>query len=395
MKFKRNAVGTIWDSLNSKQYLIDIIAGPRQVGKTTAALEIQSKWLGPVHYANADLRLSSGSDWIIFQWNQIRKKESNGSRLKLLILDEIQKINGWSETVKGLWEEDRASKNSIKALLLGSSALLLTKGFSESLAGRFFLHRFTHWTYSECKRTFKWDLDKWIYFGGYPGASQYVNEIDKWKQYITDSLIDTVIARDVLSLQSVAKPALLRNLFTLSAHYPAQIFSYNKMLGQMHDAGNTTTLAHYLRLLESAFLISGLENYSGSVIRTKSSSPKLILWNNALISALDTRNYENARNDLSWWGRLLENAVGAHLMSNLQSMSYKIAYWRENNYEIDFIVSVGRKLFAIEVKSGATVKNNPFDVFQKKYPSAQPVIIGPGGMSFEEYFLTDPKEIFS
>ncbi len=391
-KFQRPFVKDITESSNNKQNLINIITGPRQVGKTTAAEYIKSKWKGPVHYANADLALGSETHWIISHWNRIRDQEVKKNQKKLLILDEIQKIKGWSDVVKGLWDEDKMNNSPICVLLLGSSSLLLSKGLSDSLSGRFFLHRFTHWTFSECMKAFEWDFNKWVYFGGYPGTAGFINNINKWKQYIVDSIIDTVLTRDVLSLQTVTKPSLLRNLFILSSHFPSQILSYNKMLGQMQDAGNTTTLTHYLKLLESAFLISGLENYSGSIIRIKSSSPKLILWNNALITALDTRNYQEAGKDLSWWGRLLENAVGAHLINNLQSINYQVMYWREKNMEVDFIVSSGQKLWAIEVKSGTPGKLLGMKEFLKKYPKAKPVIIGTGGINFKDFFTSHPSD---
>lgn len=393
--FQRPVIQNIMGSIIAKHSLINIIIGPRQAGKTTAARDISSKWNGPVHYANADLSIGSGIEWIHSHWEEIRKKEGGKKTKKLLILDEIQKIKGWSDTVKGLWEEDKSINNSIRVLLLGSSSLLLTKGLVESLAGRFFIHRFTHWTYSECNKAFGWDIDKWIYFGGYPGATEFINNIETWKQYITDSLIETVITRDVLSLQTVTKPALLRNLFTLSTHFPAQILSYNKMLGQMHDAGNTTTLAHYLKLLESAFLVSGLENYSANIIRTKSSSPKLILWNNALINALDTRSYNEAKKDFAWWGRLIENALGAHLVNNLQSINYRVMYWRQENHEVDFIVTTGQKLYAIEVKSGTPGKLTRLNSFCKMYPKAKPLIVGTGGISFKDFFSNHPVKYLS
>lgn len=392
MRFQRDIVKKIFDSINNRRSLINIIVGPRQIGKTTAAKDILQKWKGPNHYATADLSLQGGTEWIIFHWNQIRQKITKRKLKKILIFDEIQKIKGWSDIIKGLWDEDRLQNNPINILLLGSSSLLLAKGLTESLAGRFFIHRFTHWTYSECKKAFDFDLEKWIYFGGYPAAAKFSNNINTWKQYITDSLIETVITKDVLSLQTVAKPALLRNLFTFSAHFPAQIFSYNKMLGQMIDAGNTTTLSHYLKLLESAFLISGLENYSGNIIRIKSSSPKLILWNNALITALDTRTYDEARKDFAWWGRLVENAVGAHFINNLQSINYKIMYWRDGNFEVDFVVTAGQKLWAIEVKTGIPGKLKGIAEFCKKYPDAKPLIIGTGGISFIDFFSNSPQK---
>lgn len=382
-------------SLHREQFLIDIIIGPRQVGKTTAAMDISSRWNGEVHYASADLAMGSGPEWIVFHWDRLRLKKAESNSCKLLILDEIQKIKNWSEAVKGQWDQDRMEGNPIKVLLLGSSSLLLTRGMTESLAGRFFLHRFTHWSFPECAAAFGWDLDRWLYFGGYPGAAPLVDDQPSWKRYITDSLIETVIARDVLALQTVHKPALLRNLFTLAAAYPAQVLSYNKMLGQMHDAGNTTTLAHYLKLMETAFLITGLENFSGSGVRKKSSSPKLVLWNNALITALDTRDPETARADDRWWGRLMENAVGAHLLNNLRSMNYHVMYWRRNNREVDYIVLSGRNIWAIEVKSGETGRHGGLTGFCKKHREAVPLIVGPGGMTLSDFFSTPPEELLA
>lgn len=367
--------------------------GPRQVGKTTAALDIADQWSGEVHYANCDLSLGAGAEWIVFQWNRIRQKDARAGCHKLLILDEIQKINGWSETVKGLWDQDCQDGNRIKVILLGSSSLLLSRGLTESLAGRFFLHRFTHWTYPECREAFGWDFNQWVYFGGYPGAAPLTDDLDSWKRYVTDSLIETVVSRDVLALQTVHKPALLKNLFTLTAAYPAQVLSFNKMLGQMHDAGNTTTLSHYLQLLKTAFLISGLENYSGSAVRRRSSSPKLVLWNNALVTALDTRSFQDARNDTVWWGRLIENAVGAHLVNNFQTMNYRVMYWRKQNREVDFIVLSGQKIWAIEVKSGSIGKTQGLTIFCKTHPEAVPIIIGYGGISPDE-FCALPPEVF-
>lgn len=392
----RTITDGIAKSLEASHTFINIITGPRQVGKTTAAHDIVRTWKhATAHYANADVARTRGHEWIEFQWQYVRN-HGRTTYKKLLVLDEIQKIHGWNDTVKALWDEDRKQGNRIKVLLLGSSSLLLSKGFSESLAGRFLLHRYTHWTYPECKKAFGWTLEQWLYFGGYPAAAQFCNDSALWKQYITDSLIETVITRDVLALQTVAKPSLLRNLFTLATSFPAQIVSYNKMLGQMVDAGNTTTLAHYLKLLETAFLVSGIEAYSGSIIRSKSSSPKIIFWNNALINAFDSRTFQETRKDGVWWGRIVENAVGAHCINHLQSFPYKIMYWRDGHDEVDFVVMRGNKVWAIEVKSGMIAKTNGLHTFCHRYRKAkpQPFLIGEGGMSLEEFFCTDPATLF-
>ncbi len=283
-------------------------------------------------------------------------------------MDEIQKVRGWSEVIKRFWDEERANNGLIRPLLLGSSALLLQRGLTESLSGRFFLHRFTHWNWPECKAAFGWGLDQWLFFGGYPGAAHLIEQETDWKHYVTDSLIETVVSRDVLQLQTVNKPALLRQLFALAVTFPAQILSYTKMLGQLQDAGNTTTLAHYLKLLESAFLISGLELFSKGKVRHRGSSPKLILWNNALINAGSLRSFAQARAEPNWWGRLVENAVGAYLLNDLQDSLWSVTYWREGDCEVDFVICHGSNIWALEVKSGARANKADLRLFARRIP---------------------------
>jgi hypothetical protein len=232
-------------------------------------------------------------------------------------------------------------------------------------------------------------MDQWIYFGGYPGAAAFVKNESSWKRYITDSLIETVLARDVLQMSKITKPVLLRHLFALAAALPAQSVSYTKMLGQLHDAGNTTTLAHYLKLLESAFLVSGLELFSRGKLRKRGSSPKLILWNNALINALSTQTFAESVDNSIWWGRLVENAVGAFLLSGLQSVEYTVSYWRQGNHEIDFVVARGRDVWAIEVKSGRSGKTSGLARFRSQYPEAKVLLVGGPGIPLETFFSKD------
>jgi uncharacterized protein len=257
---------------------------------------------------------------------------------------------------------------------------------TESLAGRFFLHRCSHWGYTECRDAFGWTLEQWIYFGGYPGAAAFKENETSWKRYITDSLIETVLARDVLQMSKVSKPVLLRHLFVLAATLPAQVVSYTKMLGQLQDAGNTTTLAHYLKLLESAFLTSGLELFSRGKQRRRGSSPKLVLWNNALVNALSTRSFADSLGDTIWWGRLVENAVGAHLCNSLNSVEYTLTYWREGDYEVDFVVAKGRDVWAIEAKSGRSGKATGLTRFRNRYPEARALLVGGSGIPLADFF---------
>ena len=391
MNYQRSTVSDLVKALVEGPPLIQMVTGPRQVGKTTAAVDVQNTLGWPTVFAAADYSPAPGPEWIETQWT--RARTLSGPR-RLLILDEIQKVRGWSETVKRLWDEDRRNRQALSVILLGSSALLLHRGMSESLAGRFFLHRCMHWNYSACVAAFGWTLDQWLFFGGYPGAAPFAAQETQWARYISDSLIETAIARDVLQLHPLNKPALLRELFGVAASHPAQIFSYNKMLGQLRDAGNTTTLAHYLELLETAYLASGLAQYSGGHPRKRASSPKLILWNNALVNAFAQRNFSDAQADGGWWGRLVENAVGAHLLNELPRESFSVNYWRQGDDEVDFVVSAGQSVWAIEVKSGRPGRVGGLAAFRARYPRARVFVIGSGGIPLEEFFSAQPTRWF-
>ncbi len=336
--------------------------------------------------ASADDPLPPGPEWVRSHWERAAAQRSEHP---LLILDEIQKVRGWSETVKSLWDAEQGEQEMLAVLLLGSSALLVQEGLTESLAGRFQLFRCSHWGYAETRDAFGVEYDRWLYFGGYPGAWRLAGDEASWSAYIRDSLIETVLARDVLQLQRVAKPALLRHLFFLAASLPAQVVSYNKMLGQLVDAGNSTTLAHYLHLLGSAFILSGLEKFRGGVAAKKGSSPKLVLWNNALVSAASSRTYAESRTDPAWWGRLTENAVGAALLNALQGTASQLMYWREGNLEVDYVVRSPRGITAIEVKSSRPRAPRGLSSFCSRWPQARPLVIGPGGMPLEEFFAAD------
>ncbi|MBI5193653.1 MAG: ATP-binding protein [Nitrospirae bacterium] len=393
--YTRPLVQTLADSLKKRIPVFQVLTGPRQVGKTTIAQQVMEELSYPSVYATADSPLPPGPEWIETNWRLAQVEFERHKKPVLLVLDEIQKVRGWSETLKYCWDEGRRSKYDIRILVLGSSALLLQEGLTESLSGRFFLNRCMHWSFKECNDAFGWDLRKWLYFGGYPGAVVFIKDEQQWKRYVLDSLIETVLARDVLQMQKIAKPALMRHLFVLAATFPAQIFSYNKMLGQLQDAGNTTTLVHYLRLLETAFLVSGMEVYSKGQIRKRGSSPKLILWNNALINAISSKTFRDAVGDSAWWGRIVENAVGLHLCNGLSGTEYSITYWRDGDKEVDFVVSRGAESWAIEVKSGRTGKLSGIEHFRRKYSNAKAIIIGAGGIPLEQFFMSDADVWFS
>ncbi len=389
---ERPVVDELSSGLERHPDLLHVVTGPRQVGKTTAALAVQGRWPGPSRYAAADEFLPASVEWIHSQWALARRDAAAGPTL--LILDEVQKIPGWSEAVKAEHDADRRHGIDVRVVVLGSSALLLARGLTESLAGRFVVHRCMHWGYAECRVAFGWDAERWIYFGGYPRSASFGDDEALWRAYVRDALVEAVVARDVLALQTVQKPALLRQLFGLAARNPAQMLSYTKMLGQLHDAGNTTTLAHYLVLLRQAYLVSGLERHAANAVRSRSSSPKLVVWNNALVSALCPTTFEGARRDGAWWGRLVENAVGAHLVNGLEGSPYEVQHWRDGAAEVDYVVRAGDRVWALEVKSGAPRGASGLAAFHKVVPHATPLIVGTGGVPLDEFLSAAPTDWF-
>ena len=278
-------------------------------------------------------------------------------------------------------------------LILGSSALLIHQGLTESLAGRFFLNRFTHWSFPECSAAFGWSLKDWFYYGGYPGGDVFKADDFQWKQYISNALVETVISKDVLQMHPITKPALLHNLFGLAATFPSQIFSYNKMLGQLQEAGNTTTVAHYLRILGQAYLVSGLELFSMGQIRKRGSSPKLILWNNALINGLSLKSFEQTLTDSVWWGRVVENAVGAYLLNAFADKPVSVTYWRKRSAEVDFVLQNGSDVVALEIKSGRQGKVSGLQAFKNEYKKSRAMIIGGNGIPLQEFLSTPPEQL--
>ncbi len=386
---KRPQAAALTARLREPRRFIQSVTGPRQVGKSTLVQQATQALGIPVRYASADEPTLQGGDWIAQQWEAARL-EVEGSRGAVLVLDEIQKIPGWSETVKRLWDEDTRSNRALRVVLLGSAPLLISRGLSESLAGRFESTVLTHWSYNEMREAFGWSVDEYLFYGGYPGAASLIGEPERWKRYVIDSLIETSVSRDVLLLTRVDKPALLRRLFELSCRYSGQVLSYTKMLGQLQDAGNTTTLAHYLDLLEGAGLVRALPKYAGDAARRRGSSPKLQVLNTALMTAASGLTLEEARAEREFWGRLVESAVGAHLANAEMRGAGTLHYWREGNLEVDFIVKDGRRLTAIEVKSGRTPRQHAGTAaFVKAFKPDRTLLVGGDGVSVED-FLRHP-----
>lgn len=415
MAFERHYTFTLRQRLDESPTFMIVIAGPRQIGKSTLVRqvlagrpatfvavdqplpELVDPFSSSVVNASFSTQIIPGAqptaEWLVNQWTQARAKARmlpNGEQY-VLAIDEIQKIPRWSEVVKGLWDADRAETLAMHIILLGSSPWLMQKGLTESLAGRYEPIRMTHWSYPEMQAAFDFSLDEYFYFGGYPGSANLIRDERRWRQYVRGALIHPNIEKDILQMTRVDKPALLKTLFELGCAYSGQIISYTKLQGQLQDAGNTVTLAHYLDLLSQAGLLTGLPKYAGQKHRQRASSPKLNALNTALISALAGYTFTDARNDRSYWGRLVESAVGAHLF-NTAFDDCQVQYWRESPDEVDFVLTNGRKLVAIEVKSGTNfAAPRGLKAFGEKFKGARSFIVGEGGVPLAE-FLSHPAE---
>ena len=361
---------------------IQVLAGPRQVGKTTLVRQLMASLPHAVHFASADALAAKDRQWIRLQWETARLKlNQSGSGEGLLILDEVQKVPDWSEVVKSLWDEDSNNQTPLKVIILGSSPLLVQRGLTESLAGRFEIIPVRHWSFKEMHDAFDMSLEEYVYFGGYPGAADLRQDEERWRNYILDSLIETTISRDILLMTQVNKPALLRQLFFLGCNYSGQILSYQKMMGQMQDAGNTTTLAHYLDLLAGAGMLCGIAKYAGQKVRQRGSSPKLQVMDMALMSALSSQGFGSVRSDPEIWGRWVESAVGAHLINSSIEYGYELFYWRERGREVDFVVKYQGRLLAIEVKSHKRQTALPgMDAFAQAFHPDKVLLVGGGGL---------------
>ena len=392
MAYSRPQSKTLRDRLAEPRRFIHAVTGPRQVGKTTLVQAVTEASGLPVRFASADEPTLRGPEWIAQQWDAARLMVRDSGRAGgVLVLDEIQKIPDWSEAAKRLWDEDSRARLPLKVVLLGSAPLLISRGLTESLAGRFEVLHLPHWSYTEMQGAFGWSLDEYVFYGGYPGAAPLIGEPARWSRYVIDSLIETTLARDVLLLSRVDKPALLRRLFQLGCSYSGQVLSFTKMLGQLQDAGNATTLAHYLDLLAGAGMVTGLQKYAGETVRQRGSSPKLQVLNTALMTAPSGLDLRAARADPELWGRLTESAVGAHLANAAAAGEVSLFYWRDRGQEVDFIVRAGGKLTAIEVKSGRARGAHPgMAAFAAAFKPRRTLLVGTGdGIALEE-FLARP-----
>lgn len=393
--FVRSQIQIVEERINEPRKFIQVIVGPRQVGKSTLVMQLLERITTPYTFESADGVANINSTWLQQIWESARLiMATMGAKEYLLVIDEIQKIDNWSETIKQQWDKDSREGVNIKVIILGSSRLLIQKGLTESLAGRFEVVFMSHWSYAEMNEAFGFTMNQYIYFGGYPGAASLIDDEKRWRNYINDSLIETSISKDILMMTRVDKPALLKRLFEVGSLYSGQILSFTKLIGELQDAGNTTTLSHYLDLLSDSGLLAGIEKYAGNVIRRRSSSPKFQVFNNALLSVQSPDRFSELQLDPAKWGRLVESAVGAHLINQSISERFQLYYWREGSHEVDFVLEYGGKTIAIEVKSGVKAINRGMDLFAQKFNPAKVLMVGSVGIPLDIFLKMNPIDLF-
>ncbi|MFT3886505.1 MAG: ATP-binding protein [Flavobacteriales bacterium] len=391
MRYIRPQHITLLKRLKGPRHFMQVVAGPRQVGKSTLVRQVLADLALEAHEGSADDPEAQNTAWIARQWDAARLLARRDKRKgAVLVIDEVQKVPRWSDAVKARWDEDTRKGIKLKVVLLGSSPLLMQKGLQESLAGRFELVRMQQWSYGEMREAFGWDLDRYLFHGGYPGAAKLVRDLARWRAYMRDTLIETSIARDVLQMTRVDKPALLRRLFELGCSYSGQELSYTKMLGQLQDAGNTTTLSWYSELTSQVGLLTPLRKFAGQQVRQRASSPKWMVHDTGLLTAPMGISPAQAKKDGTRWGRIVESAVGAHLLRGARDEGYEVFYWRDGDREVDFVVQRGGRLTAIEVKSAGRPGNMPgMAAFHDAFKPARSLLIGEGGVGIED-FLSRP-----
>ncbi|WP_281674107.1 ATP-binding protein [Porphyromonas asaccharolytica] len=403
MEYIRKQYHTLSERIQEPRRFMQVVAGPRQVGKSTLVAQVLQDMTIPYSIAVADAVDPNDSDWIRRVWEAARTTMRINSETEyLLVIDEIQKIDNWSEMVKREWDEDTRGQVNLKVVLLGSSRLLLKRGLTESLAGRFELIRLGHWSYQEMHDAFGMGLEEYIYYGGYPGAADLIGDEKRWRKYIKDSLVAPAIEKDVLMTSNIYKPALMKQLFELGCGYSAEMLSLTKLMGQLQDAGNVTTLASYLEILDQCALLTGLQKYAHDDARKRSSIPKYQVYNNALLTAYKGRSFPLDRTDTMLWGRWVESAVGAHLLGMAEEVDYQVYYWRESarskaerDLEVDFIVVSSGEVTAIEVKSGRRGMNSGLPTFEEAFHPKRSIVVGTGGVSLEDFLSCDIETLLS
>ncbi len=401
MEYVRKQFDTLKERILEPRKFMQVLAGPRQVGKSTLVEQVLAEITIPHNVEVADGVDPKDSDWIHRVWEAARITMAlRGLTEYLLVIDEVQKIDNWSEVVKREWDADKRNGVNLKVVLLGSSRLLLKKGLTESLAGRYELIRMPHWSYREMRDAFGVTLDEYIYFGGYPGPAHLIKDEIRWRKYIKDSLVAPAIEKDVIMTSNIYKPALMKQLFELGCSYSAEILSLTKLMGRLQDVGNVTTLAGYLEILDECALLTALQKYANDEARKRGSIPKYQVYNNALMTAYKGRNFVADRTDTKSWGRWVESAIGAHLLSMADELDYEVYYWRESakskdekDREVDFVIVRDGEATAIEVKSGRRGMNTGLPAFVEAFHPQHSFVVGTSGVCIEDFLCCEIEDI--
>lgn len=393
--YKRTQYDELATRLAEPRRMIQVICGPRQVGKSTMVKQVLQEIPIPNTAVSADGIPKENTAWIGEIWETARARMRIGRHAEyLLVIDEVDKIDNWSEEVKRQWDADTFNDINLKVVLLGSSRLLLKDGLTESLAGRYEMIRMPHWSYREMHDAFGLDIEHYIFFGGYPGGAPLMENETRWRRYIKDSIIALAIERDILTTKTVYKPELMKQLFELGCTYSGDEISLTKLLGQLQDAGNVTTLAKYLTTLDESQLLCGLQKYANDNARRYNSIPKLYVYNTSLLSALSGISFEKAYTAPKEWGCRVESAVGAHILNQAEEQDCKVYYWRYRDKKVDFVIESNRQCVAIEVKSGRRTTNVGLPEFAKRFNPKHSLVVGSGGVPIEEFLQWNLGELF-
>lgn len=395
--YQRRHLNILKSRMAEPRRRMQIVMGPRQVGKSTLVGQFTEGVSVPFDFFAADGVNRFDSSWIPNKWQQVRMRmDIHSEQEHILIIDEVQKIRGWSEQVKKEWDEDSRSHRNLKVILLGSSRLLLQKGLEESLEGRFDTIKMGYWDWQEMHEAFGFSMDEYVYFGGFPGLAPDIQDEDRWRNLMEDSIISPILTRDILEIEEIRNPALLRQVFELACIESAKELSLTKMQGTM-NSGTVPTIKNYLDILNKSMIVQPLQNYSPSRVKEKQSVPKMQVFNNAFRNRFGTFSFDEARVDPAEWGRLVESAVGAHLANRAMTDDYELFYWRnERRQECDYVLRKGQALVAIEVKSGSVDKTVGFEKFKEQFADnvTAAFIVGPHALPLDDFFIMDLKSLF-
>lgn len=362
---------------------LQLLTGPRQVGKTTLLLELCKPLGDGAYYVAADDPQAGLPGFWERIWAEAERRTSTGPGV--IFIDEVQHVADWAARIKAQYDRLKRKKIPLHIVVTGSSALRLGTGSRESLAGRFERLVLTHWSASALKETFGFSSSDAtltaVQLGSYPGALQFRGDTSRWRAYVRDSIIEPAIGRDVLALGVVRRPALLRQIFAVAVASPAQIVSLQKLQGQLQDRGALETVAHYLALLEEAYLVASLQKFAQHEHRRRSAPPKLVVLNNAMLSAMHPEGAPEQSHEPARFGLWVENACLAFAWNAGQ----RVTYWREEPLEVDCVTEGNWGRWAIEIKTGIVESTHLKGLleFCRRNPQFRPLVVTAPGQESE------------